>query len=79
MPPKSQMTKTMDEVAMLRALRAKERKAKAAEKNAATSVECPGTGPVQHVDGTNSLAQRKKKDRRREPAWRHRNQTTTFE
>ncbi|KAJ1381368.1 hypothetical protein SESBI_45188 [Sesbania bispinosa] len=51
MPPKSQMTKTMDEVAMLKALRAKERKAKAAEKNAATSVEYPGTGPVQHVDG----------------------------
>ncbi|KAJ1406918.1 hypothetical protein SESBI_24732 [Sesbania bispinosa] len=60
LPPKSQMTKTMDEVAMLKALRAKERKTKAAEKNVATSVECPGTGPVQHADGTNSLEQRKK-------------------
>ncbi|KAJ1385429.1 hypothetical protein SESBI_41672 [Sesbania bispinosa] len=60
MPPKSQMTKPMDEVAMLKALRAKERKTKAAEKNAATSVECLGTGPVQHADGTNSLEQRKK-------------------
>ncbi|KAJ1378403.1 hypothetical protein SESBI_47897 [Sesbania bispinosa] len=34
MPPKSQMAKPMDEVAMLKALRAKERKTKAAEKNA---------------------------------------------
>ncbi|KAJ1389217.1 hypothetical protein SESBI_38492 [Sesbania bispinosa] len=60
MPPKSQMTKPMDEVAMLKALGAKERKTKAAEKNAATSVECLGAGPVQHADGTNSLEQRKK-------------------
>ncbi|KAJ1421257.1 hypothetical protein SESBI_13844 [Sesbania bispinosa] len=60
MPPKSQMAKPMDEVAMLKALRAKERKTKAAEKNAATSVECLGAGPVQHADGTNSLEQRKK-------------------
>ncbi|KAJ1375962.1 hypothetical protein SESBI_50442 [Sesbania bispinosa] len=48
MPPKSQTTKTMDEVAMLKALRAKERKAKVvAEKNTATSVEYLGTGPEQ--------------------------------
>ncbi|KAJ1428972.1 hypothetical protein SESBI_08693 [Sesbania bispinosa] len=47
MPPKSQTTKTMDEVPMLKALRAKEKKAKATEKNTASSVECLGTGPVQ--------------------------------
>ncbi|KAJ1419263.1 hypothetical protein SESBI_15213 [Sesbania bispinosa] len=59
MPPKSQTTKTMDVVAMLKALRAKEKKAKATEKNTASSVECLGTDPVQG-DGGNPSAQRKK-------------------
>ncbi|KAJ1428909.1 putative transmembrane protein [Sesbania bispinosa] len=59
MPPKSQTTKTMDEVAMLKALRARERKAKAAEKNNASSVDCLGTGQVQG-DGGNPTSQRKK-------------------
>ncbi|KAJ1384908.1 hypothetical protein SESBI_42120 [Sesbania bispinosa] len=59
MPPKSQTTKTMDEVAMLKALRAKEKKAKATEKNTASSVECLGTGSVQG-DGGNPSTQRKK-------------------
>ncbi|KAJ1399073.1 hypothetical protein SESBI_30600 [Sesbania bispinosa] len=59
MPPKSQTTKTMDEVAMLKALRAKEKKAKATEKNTASSVECLGTALVQG-DGGNPSTQRKK-------------------
>ncbi|KAJ1383818.1 hypothetical protein SESBI_43064 [Sesbania bispinosa] len=51
----------MDEVPMLKALRAKEKKTKATEKNTASSVECLGTGPVQG-DGGNSFAQRKKQN-----------------
>ncbi|KAJ1379627.1 hypothetical protein SESBI_46734 [Sesbania bispinosa] len=47
MPPKSQTTKTMDEVEMIKALRARERKTKAAEKSGALSVECLGTGQAQ--------------------------------
>ncbi|KAJ1393940.1 hypothetical protein SESBI_34619 [Sesbania bispinosa] len=57
MPPKSQTTKTMDEVTMLKALRAKEKKAKATEKNTASSVECLGTGPVQGDGGNPSAIQ----------------------
>ncbi|KAJ1378047.1 hypothetical protein SESBI_48261 [Sesbania bispinosa] len=59
MPPKSQATKTMDEVAMLKALRLREKKAKAAEKNTASSIECLGSGPVPG-DGGNPSSQRKK-------------------
>ncbi|KAJ1384206.1 hypothetical protein SESBI_42759 [Sesbania bispinosa] len=60
MPTKSQTTKTMDEVAMLKALCAKERNAKAVEKTIASSVEILGSGPVQG-DGINPSAQRKNK------------------
>ncbi|KAJ1441947.1 hypothetical protein SESBI_01157 [Sesbania bispinosa] len=47
MPPKSQTTKTMDEVAMLKALRAREKKNKAAEKVNINSTEHLGTGAAQ--------------------------------
>ncbi|KAJ1406532.1 hypothetical protein SESBI_25076 [Sesbania bispinosa] len=59
MPPKSQTTKTMDEVEMIKALRARERKTKAAEKRSALSVECLGTGQAQG-DGGKTSPQRKK-------------------
>ncbi|KAJ1403494.1 hypothetical protein SESBI_27202 [Sesbania bispinosa] len=58
MPPKSQTTKTIDEVEMIKALRARERKTKAAEKNGALSVECLGTGQAQG-DGGKTSPQRK--------------------
>ncbi|KAJ1378242.1 hypothetical protein SESBI_48046 [Sesbania bispinosa] len=59
MPPKSQTTKTMDEMEMIKALRARERKTKAAEKSGAPSVECLGTGQAQG-DGGKTSPQRKK-------------------
>ncbi|KAJ1395048.1 hypothetical protein SESBI_33671 [Sesbania bispinosa] len=61
MPPKSQTTKTMDEVAMLKALRAREKKDKAAEKNNIPSVEYLGTGKAQGEGGTSSSQRKKQK------------------
>ncbi|KAJ1429745.1 hypothetical protein SESBI_08148 [Sesbania bispinosa] len=42
MPPKPQATKTMDEVAMLKGLRAREKKNKASEKKNTASTEVQG-------------------------------------
>ncbi|KAJ1422181.1 hypothetical protein SESBI_13181 [Sesbania bispinosa] len=60
MPPKSQTTKTMDEVAMLKALRAREKKAKATEKVNIPSTEHLGTGTTQG-EGETSFSQCKNK------------------
>ncbi|KAJ1422190.1 hypothetical protein SESBI_13190 [Sesbania bispinosa] len=43
MPPKPQVAKTMDDVAMLKPLRAREKKTKANEKKDFASIECTGT------------------------------------
>ncbi|KAJ1407470.1 hypothetical protein SESBI_24277 [Sesbania bispinosa] len=51
MPPKPQVTKPMDDVAMLKALRARDKKAKTGEKRergSSASLECPGNAADMH-------------------------------
>ncbi|KAJ1392237.1 hypothetical protein SESBI_35979 [Sesbania bispinosa] len=59
MPPKSQTTKTMDEVAMLETLRDREKKTTVAEKVNLHSADHLGTGAAQG-EGRTSSSQRKK-------------------
>ncbi|KAJ1420568.1 hypothetical protein SESBI_14314 [Sesbania bispinosa] len=56
MPPK-----TMDEVAMLKALRAREKKAKVNEQKAFASVECTGVKQADAEAGSSSLQRKKQK------------------
>ncbi|KAJ1410237.1 hypothetical protein SESBI_22152 [Sesbania bispinosa] len=61
MHPKPQVTKTMDDVAMLKALRAREKKAKVAEKKESVTVELTGIKQAGPEGGTSS-SQRKKQN-----------------
>ncbi|KAJ1386648.1 hypothetical protein SESBI_40631 [Sesbania bispinosa] len=56
MPPK-----TMDEVAMVKALRAREKKAKVTEQKTPASVDCTGTKQVDTEAGNSSLQRKKQK------------------